>query len=114
MRYFAVVLLLFSLPFVSHAAKQMSPAVKAHLCKLAKRDAALSPEEAAAIRRRREECLAAAPTELGPAVTKCTSTKWGYSVNTKCTTTQPVIPKHCPKDYAATAEKRIAEYCTDE
>ena len=111
---YLVVLLLVSLASTTQAAGTMSPAVKAHLCKLAKRDAALTPEEAEVIRRRREECLAAAPTELGPAVTKCKSTGSGYSVNTTCTTTQPVIPKYCPKDYAASAEKRMALYCTDE
>ena len=113
MRYFAVVLLVaISLTFVALADAPMSPTVKAHLCKLAKRDAALSPAEVEAIRQARAECLAA-PPELSQTVTKCKTSVYGNVGNTKCTSTQTHI-KNCPADYPATAEKRVAMYCTDE
>ena len=114
MSYLAGVLMVaLSLTSISYADAAMSPAVKAHLCKLAKRDAALSPVEVEAIRQARAECLAA-PPELSQTVTKCKTRVYGNVGKTKCTSTQEYIPKNCPPDYPATAEKRIAEYCTDE
>jgi len=56
----------------SQADATMSPAVKAHLCGLAKRDAAFTPAEIGAMDRARVECIASlAPRGSGPAATTC-------------------------------------------
>ncbi len=116
MRYIVILSLAAGLQIsASEAQAPMSPSVKAQLCKLAKRDAALSPAEVEAIRQARSECLAA-PQELGPIVEKCKSRvdTWRKLVLTECTSTQTYKPKNCSPDYPATADKRMAMYCTEE
>lgn len=110
-------LVMVVIPLSAHSAEvPMSPAVKTHLCKLAKRDAALTPTEIEKIRVERAECLAersAAQSEL-PIVTKCAHWSGSYYGGTECKTEPQVRLPRCPEDYPATAQRRIEKYCTDE
>ena len=111
---------------VSHADAPMSPAVKAHLCGLAKRDAAFTQADIEKINKERAECLASIPPpEMENVESTCTSQGakhiWGgvhrqARVICESTRTGKRQTKKCPgkTDYLEDADERVAKYCTDD
>ena len=127
MRYFAVVLLVaISLTSVALADAPMSPAVKAHLCGLAKRDAAFTQADIEKINKERAECLASIPPpEMENVESTCTSQGakhiWGgvhrqARVICESTRTGKRQTKKCPgkTDYLEDADERVAKCCTED
>lgn len=127
MRYIVIIALAAGLQIsVIQADAPMSPAVKAHLCTLAKRDAAYSAEDIERMNRERAECLASIPPpESGPVETECTTESakrvfgtFHKQARTYCKSTQQETrqTKKCPHktDYLADADERVEKYCTDE
>jgi hypothetical protein len=110
----------------SQADATMSPAVKAHLCELAKRDAAFTPAEIEAMDRARAECIASLPPrESGPKATTCTAEgarrvfgSFHKQANLQCTTIwkEQAQAGKCPHktDYLADADERVAKYCAED
>lgn len=86
----------------------MSPSVKAHLCELAKRDAARSAEEAAAMDAARTECRS--KLRGGTTTSNCSYQPFSWKV-VHCedqVTPAPDCPAGSGKD---TAERRIQKFC---
>ena len=128
MRYIFILFLAACLPIsASQTDAPMSPAVKAHLCKLAKRDATITPEQIDAHKKARAACLADLyPEEPAGVDTGCTPERgWGDN------TSRPKITIRCSKRYQDTrqdcpaptytlhrrlgsAPDRMVKYCTDE
>jgi len=114
---------------VPAANADMSPDVKAHLCELAKRDAAITPEEIEQHEQARSECIASVPPEE-PATLTSTCTAQGAKhvfagihrqarVICESTITETGQVKECPeptrklRKRMESAPERIAEYCTE-
>jgi hypothetical protein len=104
----------------------MSSAVKAYLCKLAKRDAAHTPEDIERMKRERAECLASLPPrESGPVETHCTTQgakrifgTFHQQARIQCNSSSRARrhTKSCPRKtgYLKDAHERVAKYCTQE
>ena len=128
MRYIVILSLLTLLQNTAALADApMSPAVKSYLCTLAKRDAAITPEQIAAHEMEVAACLAQPDPEgiVGEDYDCTTQRSWGSNpfkpkATVNCSKRYKEKKNKCPEptrkleQRVESAPERIEKYCTDE
>ena len=131
MRYLTLIAIVASLQIpTSQADAPMSPEVKAYLCELAKRDAAITEADIEKQDQERAACLASNSTDESSPSTRTTCTAQGAKhvfagihrqarIVCDSTITESHQGKECPeptrklRQRMEGAPERVAEYCTD-